>query len=100
MIDSFAGQVQLNPLLKGQEMSMSSAFQNDIASSFPMPSFATLAPLNTATTATAVPSVDLVTCRRCAHPGVDVKLHDCGCSFHAVSTRLPSITQIWGSKIY
>jgi hypothetical protein len=82
----------LTPLLKAQGANLNldapSAFAMDEA--FPAPP--ALRPI------AVTPQI---VCRRCLHPGVDVRILECGCCFHAVSAmRYLAKTTEWNSAGY
>lgn len=78
MIPGFHGEALLTPLLKGQGIPL-----NEAPPSFNMETAfsSSGADHNSHGARMSSPLV----CRRCHHFGVDVKLMDCGCYFHAVS---------------
>lgn len=79
MLHAFAADSQLTPLLKGQEMGM----HNDVPAGFSMETaFSSSAASHARLPLSMNPQL---MCRHCHHEGVDVKMLECGCCFHAVS---------------
>lgn len=76
------GESSLTPLLRAQGATLHA----DAAAAFSMEDAFPPGPLGSAHQPIAM--APQVVCKRCLYPGVDVKLLDCGCSFHAVRTDI------------